>query len=86
MADKQKPTSGPWKAIARKDCGVFRLYAGDEHLASLSFVDEPTEDANAKLIAAAPDLLAACLTALGDVSNVAIRGRIEAAINKATGA
>jgi hypothetical protein len=55
--DKQKPTPGPWKAIPRKDCGVFRLYAGDEHLASLSFVDEATEDANADLMAAAPDLL-----------------------------
>lgn len=57
--DKQKPTSGPWKAIPRKDCGVFCLYAGDEHLASLSFVDESTEDANANanLMADAPRML-----------------------------
>ena len=85
MADKQRPTSGPWKAIARKDCGVFRLYAGDEHLASLSFVDEPTEDANAKLIAAAPDLLAACLTALEDVSDPGIRNTLFKAVYDAVG-
>ena len=85
MADKQRPTSGPWKAIARKDCGVFRLYAGDEHLASLSFVEESTEDANARLVAAAPDLLAACLTALEDVSDLGIRNTLFKAVYDAVG-
>ena len=61
------------------------MYAGDEHLASLSFVEESTEDANARLITAAPDLLAACLTALEDVSDLGIKNTLFKAVYDAVG-
>ena len=54
---KSKFTPGPWVAELRKDCGVFRIKAGEENIASLSFWNESNEEANAELMAEAPRLL-----------------------------
>jgi hypothetical protein len=54
---KSKFTPGPWVAEPRKDCGIFRIKAGEENIASLSFWNEPNENANAELMADAPRLL-----------------------------
>ena len=85
---ESKFTKGPWHAEEiTEDSDSVRIFAGEDFLAVVGIWQNSKSitKANADLMAAAPDLLAACLTALGDVSNVAIRGRIEAAINKATG-
>ena len=54
---QQKFTPGPWEAEAHYDCGIFRIKAGEENIASLSFWDESNQDANAALMADAPRLL-----------------------------
>ncbi len=54
---KSKFTPGPWKAEPHRDCGIFRIKAGEENIASLSFWVEANEDANAELMADAPRML-----------------------------
>ena len=54
---ESKFTPGPWVAELRKDCGIFRIKAGEENIASLSFWSELNENANAELMADAPALL-----------------------------
>jgi hypothetical protein len=54
---ESKFTPGPWAAEQHRDCGIFRIKAGDQNIASLSFWDESNEKANAELMAAAPRLL-----------------------------
>jgi hypothetical protein len=56
MADSEF-TPGPWVAEQHKDCGIFRIKAGEENIASLSFWVEANEDANAELMADAPRML-----------------------------
>ena len=56
---ESKFTKGPWVAEPHRDCGIFRIKAGEENIASLSFWNEANEDANSELIADAPRLLAA---------------------------
>ncbi len=54
---ESKFTPGPWVAEQHKDCGVFRIKAGDQNIASLAFWNEANEDANAELMADAPMML-----------------------------
>jgi hypothetical protein len=54
---ESKFTPGPWVAEQHRDCGIFRIKAGDQNIASLSFWNEANEDANAELMADAPRLL-----------------------------
>jgi hypothetical protein len=54
---ESKFTSGPWVAEQHRDCGIFRIKAGEENISSLSFWNEANEDANAELMADAPALL-----------------------------
>jgi hypothetical protein len=57
MMAESKFTPGPWVAEPHRDCGIFRIKAGEENIASLSFWNEANEDANAELMADAPALL-----------------------------
>jgi hypothetical protein len=54
---ESKFTKGPWVAEPHRDCGIFRIKAGEENIASLSFWNEANEEANAELMADAPALL-----------------------------
>jgi len=54
---ESKFTPGPWVAEPHKDCGIFRIKAGEENIATLAFWNETNEDANAELMADAPRLL-----------------------------
>ena len=54
---ESKFTKGPWVAEQHRDCGIFRIKAGDQNIASLSFWNEANEEANAELMADAPALL-----------------------------
>jgi hypothetical protein len=54
---ESKFTPGPWVAEQHRDCGIFRIKAGDQNIASLSFWNEANEDANAELMADAPSML-----------------------------
>jgi hypothetical protein len=56
MADSEF-TPGPWVAEPHRDGGIFRIKAGEENIASLSFWNEANEDANAELMADAPRML-----------------------------
>jgi hypothetical protein len=57
MMAESKFTKGPWVAEQHRDCGIFRIKAGEENIASLSFWDESNEEANAELMADAPRVL-----------------------------
>jgi hypothetical protein len=57
MMAESKFTKGPWVAEQHRDCGIFRIKAGDQNIASLSFWNEANEEANAELMADAPALL-----------------------------
>ena len=54
---ESKFTPGPWVAEQHRDCGIFRIKAGEQNIASLSFWNEANEEANAELMADAPRLL-----------------------------
>jgi hypothetical protein len=54
---ESKFTPGPWVAEPHRDNGIFRIKAGEENIASLSFWNEANEDANAELMADAPRML-----------------------------
>ncbi len=56
-----KHTPGPWRVFGY-DIGT----SPDETLAVVCAMDDNTDDANACLIAAAPDLLAACQAVLDE--------------------
>jgi len=64
MMAESKFTPGPWVAEQHRDCGIFRIKAGDQNIASLSFWNEANEEANAELMADAPALLKALRKAL----------------------
>jgi hypothetical protein len=57
MMAESKFTPGPWVAEQFGDRGIFRIKAGDQNIASLSFWNEANEDANAELMADAPRML-----------------------------
>jgi hypothetical protein len=68
MMAESKFTKGPWVAEQHRDCGIFRIKAGEENIASLSFWDESNEEANAELMADAPSMLEV-LRAIRDPEN-----------------
>ena len=78
-------TPGPWTVALDGD--VYMIYAGDAAVAVIG-IDEQTRG-DCKLIAAAPDLLAACEEALEDGLHDAlsrsVQRRIRAAIAQAKG-
>ena len=60
MTTKQQHTPGPWQHEGRK---VLKFYAGmrpSESVGSIALCHGEDAEANARLIAAAPELLAAC--------------------------
>jgi hypothetical protein len=59
---ESKFTPGPWVAEQHRDCGIFRIKAGDQNIASLLFWNEANVEANAELMADAPRLLEALRT------------------------
>lgn len=86
-------TEGPWKLVPADDTPGHRepafVYAGDQRWANTSRTSRNV-DADARLIAAAPDLLEALLEAKAEMrdwgpDHPAMR-QIDAAIAKATGA
>ena len=92
-----KHTPGPWKANFAISQAAY-IFGGDRNFARVynEWQDEANQEANARLIAAAPDLLAALkeaelvlaekLRRLGADPNVSpTTHRIRAAIAKATG-
>ena len=54
---ESKFTPGPWVAEQHRDCGIFRIKAGEQNIASLSFWNEANKEANAELMADAPRML-----------------------------
>lgn len=93
-----KATPGPWIARIPDDLGGSRVYVdrkGGSLIATPAYMrDENEAEANARLIAAAPNLLAACKRAvdfgLRDTSYCSnetdeVCAELEAAIAKATG-
>ena len=88
-------TPGPWQ-IDQDDVrrGVFHLYAWDRDLLERRIADpdiyDARDNANARLIAAAPELLEACETTLANLapayaSEHLVIKRLRAAIAKARG-
>jgi hypothetical protein len=76
-------TPGPWTLVEREGCGGYRLEDIDGgHIAYLEqtqFIDEredPEQEANCKLIAAAPDLYAALERILGECAHGAATYKI----------
>lgn len=79
MSNTLKHTAGPWRVASGDNYEVesdnypasySHRFPGDDTGSSLACVGNRTEDfgeANANLIAAAPDLLAACETALSEI-------------------
>jgi hypothetical protein len=86
-------TPGPWTLEEREGCGGYRLEDLDgchiAYLEATQFVDEredPEQEANCRLIAAAPDLYAALERILGDCAHDAkIYGTVTDALAKARG-
>ena len=90
-----KHTPGPWKANFAISGSVY-IFGGDRNFASVfdEWQDEANQEANASLIAAAPDLLAALQAIVKSLVDQDDEGMIEhaqqmidarAAIAKATG-
>lgn len=74
-----KHTPGPWKAIGTRV--YFPNLSGGFDISKC-----PSPEENARLIAAAPDLLEACMLARNAVSEgMALQKFIDAAIYRATG-
>ncbi len=84
-----KHTPGPWKLSANQFV-KGSIYGSDSYLIASVSIGQSEYEANAKLIAAAPELLAACEMALPYLelpSNEITRAdfeQIKAAIKKAT--
>jgi hypothetical protein len=86
-------TQGPWVATAQASANFYTILTGNKWLASVQFngeLMEAKQEANARLIAAAPELLEACKKAeewLEDwASAEPYMSVIRAAIAKAGGA
>jgi len=63
---KAKHTPGPWKVVNGTNDFYIRSQSGD-HIAKLPDTQEGS--ANARLIAEAPELLAACIEARADIED-----------------
>jgi len=92
MADS-KHTPGPWSTAARKKGGQKTVICADTGGRYMYLVGEVSNETDARLIAAAPDMLEACRRALSYIErDEAAHGRefgegniIRAAIAKAEG-
>jgi hypothetical protein len=60
-------TKGPWETYSVRTGSVWVRAVSGEHVTSLDSDNDAEIEANAALIAAAPDLLAACRTALREL-------------------
>jgi len=85
--DGERDGTGSWIGGATgaveydRDTGVFAVIDGEPET-----IAAPWDEADARLIAAAPDLLAACLTAVQSTClSEAVLEKLDAAIKKATG-
>jgi len=77
-----KHTPGPWEIGAEyMVCKLDELNVGSNHIQSKN--DPESEEADAKLIAAAPDLYAALMMVLDDPESLAGRPRTAEAVNAA---
>lgn len=83
-------TAGPWHRNIRANGRYPVVFSGrNNHIATVSQQANPAEtEANIDLIAAAPDLLAACQAALlrDDIAADELGDKLRTAVNKATGA
>ena len=88
-----KHTPGPWSTSEwpSREKDYIRIFAGTTYVGSVGNSDDPFErtEANARLIKAAPDLLAACeaVISAGESENLptTVYDAVEAAIAKAEG-
>ena len=94
MSEKVTHTAGPWELCNKGDYGDFdgnsRVILGDDRRLAVVHVSDDETDANARLIAAAPDLLEACKDALDALYHAEdtmepLRESLRAAISKAEG-
>lgn len=97
MKTKMTHTAGPWEIISLRDLGQIRIKGEGEIVAAAWVLPTVNEEANARLIAAAPDLLEAAKRAMhicsvDDDGEMATRlmilnaaGMLRAAIEKAEG-
>lgn len=86
---KAQHTQGPWKTAPAKTL-ISRIYAKDLEVAIASYNDNiniETRNANARLIAAAPDLLQACedCLLLESIADSELGDMLRAVIKKAKG-
>lgn len=83
-------TAGPWHRNIKANGRYPIVFSGrNNHVATASQQANPAEtEANIDLIAAAPDLLAACQAALlrDDIAADELGDKLRTAVNKATGA
>lgn len=61
---ESKTTPGPWEAVGESDGRICILGIGDYEYPIASVYPNDSKDADAALIAAAPDLLEACVRML----------------------
>jgi hypothetical protein len=88
-----KHTPGPWRVVIRANQrGIRSLTIDTGHLTGGTYCKmgaselQPEDEANARLIAAAPDLLEACKAVMaGDAFDERYRDLCAAAIRKAEG-
>lgn len=85
MATEQKHTPGPWVARPRKHTNgaEWEVIAGDYFVCAFGFSpnddgNDPEAEANARLIAAAPDLLAKCEKIVAWLDRLAAKAEREA--------
>jgi len=71
MSTQTKHTPGPWQA--NKWAPGFEVCAPGSHYTICSLAGYNNEEANAQLIAAAPDLLEACKMALATIERLTVR-------------
>ena len=77
-------TSGPWEVTLQRDCGKHDtnhvvIFGEDDAPVCEVFGNSTTVDANARLIASAPDLLAACEQALSALQSANRGGYLSSA-------
>lgn len=85
----EKFTPGPWHSENTDDGKTALIYQGKERIADVDLDHNQDGEANAKLIAAAPDLYAACKEFIRKVETGEARStesyvQMKAAIKKAT--
>lgn len=86
---KSKHTPGPWKVLDNNPEVLPIVCKGFDTIAHIRdagvWADYFEVEANAHLVAAAPDLLEACTLALEFVTHEGLSARLVAAIDKARG-